>query len=46
MNDPETSPVLLMCVSGQISGALAAKVCMDTNASWTKHPQIAFAYVA
>ena len=45
MNDPATSPVLLLCVSGQLSGALATKVCMDTNVSFTKHPQIAFTYV-
>ena len=28
-----------------MSGALATKVCMDTNASFSKHPQIAFTYV-
>merc|ERR1719210_2180977 len=45
MNDPQTSPVLVLCCSGQLAGALATKVCMDTNQSFAKHPQIAFTYV-
>ena len=35
-------PVLLMCVSGQISGALAMKVVMDTNKTFTKELATAF----
>lgn len=45
MKDPEKSPVLLLCVSGKLSGALAIKVSMDTNASFSSHPQIASTYV-
>jgi len=45
MNSAETGPVLLLCVSGQLSGALAIKVSMDTNASFASHPQIAFTYI-
>ena len=45
MNDPETGPVLILCVSGYLSGALAIKVSMDTNPSFTSHPQIASTYV-
>ena len=45
MGNQETGPVLLLCVSGQLSGALAIKVCMDTNASFSSHPQIASTYV-
>ena len=45
MADPVTGPVLLLCVSGQLSGALAIKVSMDTNQSFASHPQIASTYV-
>ena len=38
MADPVTGPVLLLCVSGQLSGALAIKVSMDTNQSFASHP--------
>jgi len=33
---------MLMCVSGQLSGALAIKVVMDTNATFTKELATAF----
>ena len=45
MADPVTGPVLILCVSGQLSGALAIKVSMDTNQSFASHPQIASTYV-
>ena len=41
----ETGPVLLICINGHLSGALAIKVSMDTNKSFASHPQIASTYV-
>ena len=42
MKDAATGPVLLLCVSGQLSGALAIKVVMDTNKTFTKELATAF----
>ena len=43
MKNPETGPVFLMCVSGNVSGALAMKIVMDTNATFSK--ELATGYV-
>ena len=42
MKAKETGPVLLLCISGQITGALGIKVVMDTNATFTKELATAF----
>ena len=43
MNDESKAPLLLLCLSGHLSGALAMKVCLDTNKTFTK--ELASMYV-
>ena len=41
--DKESQPVMIFCVSGQVSGAMAIKLQMDTNKTFNK--ELASAYV-
>ena len=43
IKDKETSPVMIFCVSGQVSGAMAIKLTMDTNKTFNK--ELASAYI-
>jgi hypothetical protein len=43
IKDKNKSPVMIFCVSGQVSGALAIKMTMDTNKTFNK--ELASAYV-
>ena len=41
--DKQSFPVMIFCLTGQISGAMAIKLQMDTNSTFNK--EIASAYV-
>jgi len=42
MKDRTKAPVFLFCATGHLSGALAAKVTMDTNKTFNKELSITY----